>query len=77
MRNRQEQVRKFCKFEAEGREFQKFFWITRPLFSHSRSEQFLITECFLICSWRFLMSNNLEQSEFKLERIMFWDAEKV
>ena len=35
-----------------------------------RSEQFLVTECFLTCSWRFLRSNKLEQLEFKLEKII-------
>ena len=28
---------------------------------------FLVTECFLTCSWRFLIPNRLEQLEFKLE----------
>ena len=33
------------KFEAEGREFAKFFEITRTIYSNSeRSEQFLVTE---------------------------------
>ena len=31
---------KLLKFEAEGREFQKFFSLTRTIFTHSRSEQF-------------------------------------
>ena len=31
---------KFCKFSAFSLEFQKFFSITRTIFSHSRSEQF-------------------------------------
>ena len=30
----------FCKFSAFSLEFQKFFSITRTIFSHSRSEQF-------------------------------------
>ena len=29
-----------------------------------RSEQFLVTNAFLTCSWRFLLSNKLEQLEF-------------
>ena len=38
---------KLLKFEAEGREFAKFFEITRTIYSNSeRSEQFLVTECF-------------------------------
>ena len=33
---------------------------TRTIYSNSkRSEQFLVTECFLTCSWRFLMPNKL------------------
>ena len=37
----------FCKFLALSLEFQKFFSITRTIFPHSRSEQFLkqITFC--------------------------------
>ena len=38
---------KLLKFEAEGREFEKKFEITRTIYSNSeRSEQFLATECF-------------------------------
>ena len=57
------------KFEAKGWEFAK---ILRSL------EQFILTvkgknnfwqqNAFLTCSWRFLRSNELEQSEFKLEK---------
>ena len=58
---------KLMKFEAEGREFANFF--TRTIYSNSeRSEQFSVTECFLTYSWRFLISNKLEQLEFKLEK---------
>ena len=59
----------FLKFEAEGREFAKFL---RSL------EQFIQTVkvrtifgnrmLFYICSWRFVISNKLEQLEFKLEK---------
>ena len=50
------------------------FEITRTIYSNSeRAEQFLVTECFLTCSWRFLTSNKLEQLEFKLEKK--WDLE--
>ena len=49
----------------------KIFEITRTIYSNSqRSEQSLVTECFLTCSWRFLRSNKLEQLEFKLEKII-------
>ena len=58
---------KLLKFEAEGRKFE----ITRTIYSSSkRSEQFLVTECFLTCSWRFLIPNKLEQLELKLENIL-------
>ena len=60
------------KFEAKGRKFAKNFEITRAIYSCiERSEQFLVSECFfLTCSWKFLRSNKLEQSEFKLENII-------
>ena len=49
---------KLLIIEAEGREFAK---ILRSL------EQFLVTECFfLICSWGFLIFNELKKSKFKL-----------
>ena len=57
---------KVLKIEAESGEFAK---ILRSL-EHSnseRSEQVLVTECFLTCSWRFLISGQLEQLEFKLD----------
>ena len=56
---------KLLKFEAEGREFAK---ILRSL------EQFVRTvkgqNAFLTCSWRFLISNKLEQTEFILEKMI-------
>ena len=56
---------KYLKFEAEGQEFAKFL---RSL------EQFIQTvkgqNNFLTCSWRFLRYNELEQLEFKLEKII-------
>ena len=55
---------KLLKFEAEGREFE----INRTIYSNSeRSEQVLVTDAFLTCSWRFLRSNKLE---LKLEKII-------
>ena len=60
---------KLLKFESEGQEFAKIFEITRQIYSNSeRSEQFLVTECFLTCSWRLLISNKLEQLKSKLEK---------
>ena len=42
---------KLFEFEAEGREFPKFLRTLEQLGSNSeRSEQFLVTECFLTCS---------------------------
>ena len=38
--------------------------------NNERSEQFLVTECFLACSWRCLVSNKLEQLKSKLEKII-------
>ena len=53
------------KFEAEGREFAKFLRSLEQ-FIQAVKGQFLVTECFLTCSWRFLISNRLEQLDFKL-----------
>ena len=40
-------LEKLLKFEAEGREFENFFEITRTIYSNSeRSEQLLVKECF-------------------------------
>ena len=59
---------KLLKFMAEGREFPKIFEITWKIYSKSeRSEQFLVLQnAFITCSWMFLISNELEQLEFKL-----------
>ena len=47
----------------------KIFEITRKIYSNSESsEQFLVTECFFTCSWRFLIPNRWKQLEFKLEK---------
>ena len=55
---------KLLKFEAEGQVFE----ITRTIYSNiESSEQVLFTECL------FLISNELEQLEFKLEKN--WDLE--
>ena len=41
----------------------KHFEVTRTIYSNSeRSEQFLVTECFLTCSCRFLRSNKLDRT---------------
>ena len=52
---------KLLKLEAEGREFEKCLRSLEQFYSNSeKSEEFLVTECFLTCSWRFLISNKLE-----------------
>ena len=62
---------KLLKFEAVGREFTMCFEITKTIYSNGQSsEQFLITECFLTCSRRFLISDKLEQLQFKWEKII-------
>ena len=67
------------KFEAEGREFAKFFEITRTIFSSSeRSEQFSVTECFF--NWRFLMSKKLlgfRNMQEKLEKRITDEKRKI
>jgi hypothetical protein len=55
---------KLLKFEAEGREFEKISA------NSERSEKSLVTKCFLTSSWRFIISNKLEQLEFKCEKII-------
>jgi hypothetical protein len=61
---------KLSKFKDEGREFAKFLR-SQEQFVRTVKEQnkFLVTECFLTCSWRFLRSSKLKQKlEFKLEK---------
>ena len=73
-RNLKEQVKKAFYYHKFVLTFQRLnvwikctsdpknFEITRTIYSNSdRSEQFLVTESFLTCSWRFLISNKLEQ----------------
>ena len=45
------------------------FEIIRKIYSNSEmSEQVLVTKCVLTRSWRFPMSNELEQLKLKLEK---------
>ena len=57
------------KFKTEGRDFAK---ILRSLEQFARivkgQNNFWKQNAFLTCSWRFLISNELEQFEFKLEK---------
>ena len=55
---------KLLKFKAEGREFVKFLRSLEQFIrtvNGQNSEQCLVTEFFLTCSWRFLRSRKLEQ----------------
>ena len=66
---------KLLKFEAEGPRICKIFEITRTIYSNSeRSEQFLVTECFLTCSWRFLRSNKIRTIRIQIGK-NYWDLE--
>ena len=61
----------FCKFSAFSLEFQKFFSITRTIYQTVKGQNnFWSQNAFLTCSWRFLISNKLEQLDFKLEKII-------
>ena len=56
---------KLLKFETDCREFAKKIEITWTICSNSeKAEQFLMTECFLTRSWRFLFD--------KLEKLKKW-----
>ena len=56
---------------------QNWYFVTEvdiylDIYSNSaRSEQLLVTECFLTCSCRFLISNKSEQLLFKSEKKIF------
>ena len=50
---------------------EKFFEITRTIYcSSERLKNLWWRNAFLTCSWRFLVSNKLEQFRFKLEQII-------
>ena len=58
---------KLLKFEAEGREFAKFLRLIKQFILTVKDQNnFWQQNAFLTCSWRFLISNELEQLEFKL-----------
>jgi hypothetical protein len=72
-------VRKKCssdwenllKFEAEGWEFAKILRSLEQFIQTVKGQKnFWWQNAFLTCSWMFLGSNKLEQSEFKLEEII-------
>ena len=60
---------KLLNFEAEGQEFFKLFKSNGTIYSNSERQNNILT-----FSWSFLISNKLEQFEFKLEK-KYWDLE--
>ena len=62
---------KLLKFEAEGLEFAKILRSLEQFIQTVKGQNnFWKQNAFLTCSWRFLRSNNLEQLEFDLEKII-------
>ena len=67
-------MRKNCpsdreKLEAEGREFAKFFRSLGQFIQTVKDqEQFFVTECFFNLLMEFVISNELEQLDFVLEK---------
>ena len=62
---------KFLKFMAEGREFESFLRSLEQFIQTVNDQNnFWWQNAFLTSSWRFLRSNNLEQLEIKLEKII-------
>ena len=62
---------KLLKFEAESREFSKSLRSLEQFIQTVKGQNnFWEQNAFLTCSWRFLISNKLEQLQFKLERII-------
>ena len=56
------------KFEAEGREFATILRLLEQFIQTVKGLNNGNRMFFLTCSWRFLISNKLEQLEFKLEK---------
>ena len=62
---------KLLKFKAYGGEFAKCLRSLEQFIQIVKGQKnFWQQNAFLICSWRFLISNKLEQLEFKLETII-------
>ena len=60
---------KLLKFEAEGREFAKSLRSLEQFIQTVKGQnKFWLQNAFLTCSCRFLISNNLKQLKFKLEK---------
>ena len=57
---------KLLKFEAEGREFSKILRSLEEFFQTVKGQNnFWQHNVFLTCSWRFLISNKLEELELQ------------
>ena len=52
------------KFEAKRREFANILRHLEPFIRTTKGQSNFETECFLTYSWRFLLSNKLEQLEY-------------
>ena len=62
---------KLLKLDAEGWEFAKFLRSLEQFIQTVEGQtNFWSQNAFLTCSWRFLISDKLEQLEFKLEKIL-------
>ena len=62
---------KLLKFEAKDGEFSNFLRSLEQFIQTVKGQNnFWQQNAFLTCSWRFLISDNKEQLEFKLEKII-------
>ena len=62
---------KLLKFQTEGREFARFLKSIEQFIQTVKGQNnFWLQNACLTCSWRFLLSNKLEQLVFKLEKII-------
>ena len=60
---------KLLKFEAEGREFEKNLRSLEQFIQTVKGQNNIwLQNPFLTCSWRFLMSHESEQLDFKLKK---------
>ena len=60
---------KLLKFEAEGGEYAKFLRSLEQFVQTMKGQNnFWQQNAFLTCSWRFLISDKLEQLAFKLQK---------
>ena len=62
---------KLLNFKAEGQEFPNFLRSLEQFIGTVKGQNYVwYQNAFLTGSWRFLRSNELEQLEFKLEKII-------